>query len=340
MIILAIETSCDDTSVSVVKVTENEHPEFEVLSNEISSQIKVHSPFGGVVPSLASREHVKNIPLVFEEAIKKSGIKLEDIDYITTAVGPGLIIALLIGVSFARSLAYSLDKKIIPIHHISGHIYSNWISNKKIEFPVLNLIVSGGHTQLILMKEHAKYEILGSTRDDAAGEAFDKVAKLLGLEYPGGPIISKLAEKGDSEKYELPRPMLHSKDFDFSFSGLKTSVFYFVKKHPEVLKKGKAQNDLCASFQKAVTDVLVSKTIKAAKNHNVKYILLAGGVSANNSLREELEKSSNENGFEFLVPEKIFSTDNATMIAISAYFNQKKATSWKDIDASANLKLS
>jgi len=339
MIILAIETSCDDTSVAVLKITGAKNPKFTVLANEISSQIKVHSPFGGVVPGLASREHLKNLPLVFKKAIKNSDIKLKNIDYITTTTGPGLVVALLIGVNFARTLAYTLNKKIIPIHHISGHIYSNWIANKKIEFPVLNLTVSGGHTELILMKKHIKYEKLGSTRDDAAGEAFDKVAKLLGLKYPGGPIISKLAEKGDSKKYDLPRPMIHTKDFDFSFSGLKTAVFYFVKKHPEVSKKGKAQNDFCASFQQAVIDVLIHKTIKAAKQNKVKYILLAGGVSANNELRKQLKKAAEENGFKFLVPEKIFSTDNAVMIAVSAFFNIKKATTWKKVDASANLEL-
>jgi len=339
MIILAIETSCDDTSVAVVKVTGDKKPKFQILANEISSQVKLHSKYGGVVPSLASREHLKNLPLVFKTAVKNAEIKLDDIDYITTTEGPGLIIALLIGMSFTRALAFSLGKKIIPVHHISGHIYSNWISNKEIDFPVLNLVVSGGHTELILMKEHIKYEILGSTRDDAAGEAFDKVAKLLGFGYPGGPIISKLSEKGNPEKYELPRPMIYSKDLDFSFSGLKTAVLYFSKKHPEILKKGKAQNDFCASFQQAAIDVLISKTIKAGKKHNVKYILLSGGVSANNELRKQLEKVSKENGFKFLVPEKIFSTDNASMIAVSAFFNRKKAQDWKKLDASANLEL-
>ncbi len=339
MIILAIETSCDDTSVSIVKITGKKTPKFHILANEISSQIKVHSPFGGVVPNLASREHLKNLPLVFSHAIKKAKIKLKDIDYIATTQGPGLIIALLVGLNFARTLSYTLNKKIIPVHHISGHIYSNWLANKKIEFPVLNLIVSGGHTQLIYMKEHSKYKIIGSTKDDAAGEAFDKVAKMLGLSYPGGPIISKLAKKGNPEKYQLPRPMIHSKDFNFSFSGLKTAVFYFIKKHPEVLKKGKAQNDLCASFQKAVIDVLTHKTIKAAEKYKVKYILLAGGVSANDQLREELAKKAKENGFKFLTPKKILSTDNAAMIATSAYFNIKKATTWKKIDAIANLEL-
>ena len=340
MIILAIETSCDDTSVAVVKVTGTKNPKFNVLANEISSQIKLHSPYGGVVPTLASREHVKNLPHVFEAALKKANIKPEQIDYITTTKGPGLVIALLIGLNFARALAYSLDKKIIPVHHISGHIYSNWLANKKIEFPVLNLTVSGGHTELILMKEMGKFKVIGSTRDDAAGEAFDKVAKLLGLGYPGGPIISKLAEKGDPKKYELPRPMLNSKDLDFSFSGLKTAVLYFSQKHPEILKKGKAQNDFCASFQQAVIDVLIHKAIKAAKKENIKYILLAGGVSANNELRKQLEEAAKENGFKFLVPEKIYSTDNAAMIAVSAYFNQQKAQSWKKLDADPNLKLS
>jgi len=339
MIILAIETSCDDTSVSVVKVTGQKNPKFQILSNEISSQIKTHSPFGGVVPSLASREHLKNLPLVFKKAIKKAKIELKDIDYITTATGPGLIIALLIGVNFAKALSYTLGKKIMPVQHISGHIYSNWLSNKKIEFPVLNLVVSGGHTELILMDGHAKYKKLGSTRDDAAGEAFDKVAKLLGLGYPGGPVISKLAEGGDNNAFELPRPMINSGDFDFSFSGLKTSVFYLSKKHKEILKPGQAQNDFCASFQQAAIDVLIAKTIKAARRYKVKYILLAGGVSANNELRKQLKQAAKKEKIEFLVPEKIFCTDNAAMIAAAAYFNQKKAKGWKNIEANANLKL-
>ncbi len=339
MIILSIETSCDDTSVSVVKITGKKTPKFHVLANEISSQIKVHSPFGGVVPNLASREHLKNLPLVFLHAIKKAKIKLKDIDYIATTQGPGLIVALLVGLNFSRALAYSLKKKIIPVHHISGHIYSNWLANKKIDFPVLNLVVSGGHTQLILMPRHGKFKLLGSTRDDAAGEAFDKVAKLLGLGYPGGPAISKLAEKGDPKKYELPRPMLNSKDFDFSFSGLKTAVFYFSKKHPEILKKGKAQKDFCASFQKAVIDVLVAKTMSCAKKHKAKFILLSGGVSANDLLRDELKKQAKKEKIKFLVPEKIYSTDNAAMIAVCAYFNRKKAQSWKNLDAKANLRL-
>jgi len=291
------------------------------------------------VPALASREHLKNLPLVFKHALKKAKLKPKDIDYIAATTGPGLIIALLVGVSFARALAFSLKKKIIPVHHISGHIYSNWIANKKIEFPLVNLIVSGGHTDIIYMNGFNKFKKLGSTRDDAAGEAFDKVAKLLGLGYPGGPIISKLAEKGDPKKYEFPRPMMHSKDFDFSFSGLKTAVLYFTQKHKEVLKPGRAQNDLCASFQEAVVEVLVSKTIKAAKEKKAKYVLLAGGVSANEKLREELKKACQKEKIKFLVPERIFSTDNAVMIAVSAYFNLKKATGWKKIDADANLKL-
>src|SRR3989344_8224842 len=187
MLILSIETSCDDTSVAVLKITGRKTPKFKVLSNEISSQIKIHSPFGGVVPALASREHLKNLPAVFDAALKKADVKLKDIDYITATKGPGLIISLLIGLNFAKSLAYALKKPLIPIHHISGHIYSNWLANKKIEFPVLNLVVSGGHTELILMKKHGSYKKIGSTRDDAAGEAFDKIAKMLTLGYPGGP---------------------------------------------------------------------------------------------------------------------------------------------------------
>jgi len=359
MIILAIETSCDDTSVAIVKVTGTKNPRFSVLANEISSQIKLHSPYGGVVPGLASREHLKNLPLVFETALKKAKIQAKDIDYITTTEGPGLVIALLIGLNFARALAYSLNKKIIPVHHISGHIYSNWLANKKIDFPVLNLTVSGGHTELILMKDHGKFKVIGSTRDDAAGEAFDKVAKLLGLGYPGGPIISAYAkkhgsnaeltrkERGTARKknkndqhgsaFQLPRPMINSKDFDFSFSGLKTAVMYLVKDIPKITEEIK--QEICAEFQQAVIDVLIHKTIKAAKKENVRYILLAGGVSANNELRRQLAEAAKKEGFNFLVPEKIYSTDNAAMIAVSAYFNQKNAQSWEKLDANPNLKL-
>ncbi len=340
MLILSIETSCDDTSIAVVRVKEEKQgPKFFVLANEVSSQIKLHSKFGGVVPDLASREHLKNLPIVFQHALQKSGVSLSDVDILAVTNGPGLIVSLLMGVHFARAIGYSLRKKIVPVHHISGHIYSNWLSNKKIDFPALNLVVSGGHTELILMKDFNKFKIIGSTRDDAAGEAFDKVAKLLGLGYPGGPIISKLAEKGNPESYNLPRPMINSKDFDFSFSGLKTAVLYLSKKDKSILKKGKKQNDFCASFQKAVCDVLIKKTIEAAKKYKVKSVLLSGGVSANQFLRESLKKESKKNKLKFFVPDRIYSTDNAAMIAASAYFNQNKAVSWKKLDAYANLKL-
>ncbi len=340
MLILAIETSCDDTSVALIKVKEGRSfPKFFVLANEVSSQIKLHSKFGGVVPDLASREHLKNLPLIFKHVIKTININIKEIDLFAVTNGPGLIVSLLVGVHFARALGYAFNKKIVPVHHISGHIYSNWLSNKKIEFPALNLVVSGGHTELILMKDINKFKIIGSTRDDAAGEAFDKVSKLLGLGYPGGPVISRLAEKGDAQKYDLPRPMINSDDFDFSFSGLKTAVLYLSRKDKSILKKGKNQNDFCASFQKAVCDVLIKKTILAGKRYNVKSILLSGGVSANDCLRNGLEDEAKKNKFKFYVPEKIYSTDNAAMIAVAGYFNRKKAITWKKLDAYANLKL-
>lgn len=341
MLILSIETSCDDTACAVVKINDTvKATRFEMLSSVISSQIKIHAPYGGVVPTLASREHNKNLPTVFRRALREAKLKMEDIDYIAVTQGPGLVIALLIGVHFARGLAYAYGKKIIPVNHIAGHIFSNWLANEKVKFPVLNIIVSGGHTELILMKKIGSFEMLGSTRDDAAGEAFDKFAKMLGLGYPGGPIISKLAGKGNSGAYLLPRPMIASDDYDFSFSGLKTAALYFLKKHPLVAQK-KFLPDFCASFEQAVVDVIISKTIRAAKKYKVKTVALAGGVSANKKLRLQLETAVKQElkNVDFLAPPMKFTTDNAAMIAVAAYFNRKKATSWQSLDAEANLKL-
>src|SRR3989344_7080427 len=226
MLILAIETSCDDTACAILKITESKSAggrmKFKILSNVVSSQIKIHKPYGGVVPTLAAREHIKNLPVVFRSALREAKVKIEKIDYIAVTQGPGLIIALWAGVNFARDIAQKYNKKIIPANHIAGHIFSNFIENPtEMKFPLLNIVVSGGHTELILMKKMGNYEMLGSTRDDAAGEAVDKFAKMLGLGYPGGPIISKLARQGDPTLYPLPRPMIASKDYDFSFSGLK-----------------------------------------------------------------------------------------------------------------------
>ncbi|MBI5912881.1 tRNA (adenosine(37)-N6)-threonylcarbamoyltransferase complex transferase subunit TsaD [Candidatus Azambacteria bacterium] len=341
MRILAIETSCDETACAVVDVTGRTVPRFTVLSNIISSQVKLHAPYGGVVPTLASREHLKNIPHVFQKALRDARTTMDEIDAIAVTCAPGLVIALLIGVSFARGLAYASGKKIIPVHHIAAHIYSNWLSHEKIAFPLLNIVVSGGHTELVLMKRIGTYALLGETRDDAAGEAFDKVAKMLGLGYPGGPIISKLARGGDASRYMLPRPMLSSGDHDFSFSGLKTAVIHCVKKHPEIKKDKTARRNFCASFEQAVADVITEKTIRAAREYRVKTIALSGGVSANKRLREQLANTiaARLNAVAFITPDAGFSTDNAAMIAVAGYFNRTHATTWKNIDASAHAPL-
>ncbi|MCK4891569.1 MAG: tRNA (adenosine(37)-N6)-threonylcarbamoyltransferase complex transferase subunit TsaD, partial [Candidatus Pacebacteria bacterium] len=306
MIILAIETSCDETAVAIVKFSKNKA---EVLANIISSQVKTHSKYGGVVPALASRMHLKNMVPVLKKALKKAKINKNKIDYIAVTNGPGLIPALMIGVNAAKSLSYALNKPLIGIHHIEGHIYANWLTPKKLqagklwkpEFPIICLTVSGGHTQIILMKKDLNYKIIGETMDDAAGEAFDKIAKLLDLGYPGGPLIEKIAKKGDRNKFKFTRPMINSKNYNFSFSGLKTAVLYEVRsqqnfppdkgglrgvrKDIEASLDDQYKQDIAASFQQAVIDVLISKIIKAAKQYKAKNIILGGGVSANKELQ-------------------------------------------------------
>src|SRR3989344_3637822 len=317
MKILGIETSCDETAVAVIEI---KNKKVRVLSNTISSQVKLHAKYGGVVPNLAAREHVKNIGHVFRLAMKEANLpraalgKLADIDLIAVTRGPGLGPALLVGITFAKTLAWKYKKPLVGVNHLEGHIFSNFLKevgeNSKSNpptgernpelFPILNLVVSGGHTELVLMsakggsasgvKNYRKYKIIGETLDDAIGEAFDKVARLLGLGYPGGPIISKLAEKGNPNRYPLPSPMIHSKDFNFSYSGLKTAVLYLIRdlKNSPSNSSGQisAQQkfDIAASFQKAAIDVLIKKTVKAAEEYKVKSIFLSGGVSANKLL--------------------------------------------------------
>ncbi len=342
MNILGIETSCDDTGIALVKKTSKG---FSILSNIVSSQIKTHAPYGGVVPNLAAREHLKNILPCLNKALQKN--KKEKIDLIAVTHGPGLIPSLLIGVNFAKALAYHCQKPLIGINHIEGHIYANWLSllnnlPKEKIFPSLCLIVSGGHTQLILMPNHGKYQLLGETRDDAAGEAFDKVAKLMKLGYPGGPIISQYAKLGDPERFDFPRPMLKEKNYDFSFSGLKTAVLYLIKKQKIKLTQQNI-NHLAASFQQAALDVLIHKTIKAAQEYQVKTILLSGGVAANPELRNQLAKAIQNklNKIEFYLPKIEHCGDNAAMICAAAGFKKKPASlqSWSRIETNANLKL-
>lgn len=342
MNILSIETSCDDTGIAIIKA---DSKKCQILSNIVSSQIKVHSPYGGVVPNLAARAHLKNINPCLEKALEKA--KYPKIDLIAVTVGPGLIPSLLVGANFAKALAYAQKKPIIGINHIEGHIYANWLpkksnSNLNREFPILCLVVSGGHTQLILMENHSKYRLLGETRDDAAGEAFDKTAKLLGLNYPGGPILSQRAEKGDPRAFNLPRPMINTNNFDFSFSGLKTAVLYEVKKEKNKLSK-KYIDNMSASFQQAAIDVLISKTIKAAKKYKVEAIMLSGGVASNQELRSQMTFAIKEETpkIKFHIPEPKFCTDNGAMIAIAAFYKTKSGTkkNWQKIQANANLRL-
>jgi len=366
MIILGIETSCDETAASIISADKTG---LKALSNTVSSQVKLHSKWGGVVPNLAAREHLKNIIPVLKTAFAEAGKKPREIDLIAVTQGPGLIPALLIGADAARILSYVWKKPLLGIHHIEGHIYANFIFDKiggisnfefRISnFPILCLVVSGGHTQLILMKNHLNYEIVGQTLDDAAGEAFDKVARILGLGYPGGPIVAQMATKIKNHKSKikinLPRPMINSNNLNFSFSGLKTAVLYKVKELQKINKdilntKYQILNTICHEFQQAVIDVLISKTIKAAKKYNPKTIMLAGGVSANQELRKQLGKSikSNLQNTKYQIPDTRYSIDNAAMIAAAGYFRwqnmspaqrKKSFNNWKILQADANLKL-
>lgn len=335
MLILAIETSCDETSVAISK-------NGKILSNIVYSQEKIHAKYGGIVPEVAARKHIETIIPTLNKALIKAKTKLTEINYIAVTSGPGLITSLMIGIDTAKSLAFTHNIPIIPVHHTESHIYSNFIENNYIKFPALALVVSGGHTDLILMKDHGKYQEIGSTRDDAAGEAFDKVAKLLNIGYPGGPIISKKADLGNSRTYSFPRPMIDSSDFDFSFSGLKTDILRLVQK-----KKGKFSpqeiNNICASFQMAVVDVLVQKTIKAANKFQIKSVLLAGGVSANKLLRRKLKVAVNQEleRVDFHYPDLQYCTDNAAMVVTAAYCHvlRKDYTTWDKVKVNPNLKL-
>ncbi len=346
MKILGIETSCDETAMSVIEVSAENN--IKVLSNVISSQVKLHAKYGGVVPSLAAREHVKNIRHVFGLALKEAKVKdfKKEINAIAVTRGPGLGPALLVGLTFAKTLAWLNKKTLIGVNHLEGHVYSNWLSSEKMMhiFPALNLIVSGGHTELVLMSAHGKHKIIGETLDDAVGEAFDKVARLLGLGYPGGPLISKLAEKGNPDKYLLPRPMIKSKNYNFSYSGLKTAVLYLIRNLNPPAGGGKPDKqtkaDIAASFQKAAIDVLIQKTMRAAGEFEVKSILLSGGVSANTLLRFNLNKATKEAGIKYFQPQLEYTGDNAAMIAVAGYFEykkNKKTASWQSIDMQSNL---
>ncbi len=337
MIILGIETSCDETAAAIVQA---QTKSLRVLSHVVASQIKTHAKYGGVVPEVAARQHITAIIPTIQTTLKKASLRPVDLDAIAVTRGPGLITSLRVGVQTARALAYAWHTKLVGVNHMEGHIYANWLNHPAIAFPALSLTVSGGHTELILMAGHGTYKLIGRTRDDAAGEAFDKVAKILRVGYPGGPNIQRLAEKGDSTAYNFPRPMLTHNNFDFSFSGLKTSVLYLTKGKKII---GKKLNNITASFQQAVTDVLVAKTVAAAKQHKVKTVLLAGGVAANQPLREQLQQALNKEvpKTSFYTPPLELCTDNAVMIALAGYYRTRKKyfTDWRSLEADPNWEL-
>ena len=338
MKILAIETSCDETAAALVEAKGGlKNPRFKVFKNEVAPQIELHRPYGGVEPGLARREHIKNLPVVCESVVREKDWK--DIDAVAVTVGPGLEIALWAGIDFARELAKKHKKPLLGANHLEGHLYSPLLSLKESEknpkLPAIGLVVSGGHTILLALESIDRWKKIGETRDDAVGEAFDKVARLLGLPYPGGPEIQKVAEKGNAESIDFPRPMIHQRNFDFSFSGLKTSVLYYLR---DKKLTSKLRADVAASFQRAAIETLVWKTIKAAWAHKAKSVFLAGGVAANKLLRETLSKRAKEEGLEFYMPEFKYSTDNAAMIAVAAYMNHEKGKKYR-IKAQANLNL-
>lgn len=330
--ILGIESSCDETAASVVKNGT------EVLSNIISSQVPTHRKYGGVVPEIASRKHIINVMPVIDEALKDANVTIEDITAIGVTYGPGLVGALLVGLSAAKALAFANDKPLIGVNHLQGHVFANFLNDETLKPPFLALVVSGGHTALLVVKGYNEFELLGQTRDDAAGEAFDKVARVMGLQYPGGPEVEKLAATGDKNAIDFPRALL-GKSYDFSFSGLKSAVINYLHKE----KQGNREvnfEDVAASFQEAIIDVLVKKSVHALKETGLKEIVLAGGVSANKVLQERLAKDVQKVGARLIHPTPVLCTDNAVMIACRGYYqylNNDFAT--MELNAKPNLKL-
>ncbi len=329
---LAIESSCDETSIAVLKNGR------EVLSNIISTQIDLHKKFGGVVPEVASRKHVENIDLVLTEALDEANVTLDDIDHIAVTYGPGLVGALLVGLSYAKALSFTLNKPIVGVNHIEGHISANYIEHKDLKPPFITLVVSGGHTHLVEVKDYDKFEILGRTRDDASGEAFDKIARAMNLGYPGGPIVDKLAKSGDKFAIDFPKAFL-DEGYDFSFSGIKSAVLNYLNakkmKNEEIIVE-----DVCASFQESVVDVLAKKAIKATVDKGYKTICLAGGVACNSALREKLELLSKEHNLDVKYPSPVLCTDNAAMIGCCGYYEYiNKNISDMGLNAVPNLKI-
>lgn len=312
--ILAIESSCDETAAAVVKNGR------EVLADVIHSQIDLHTLYGGVVPEIASRKHVEHITPVVEQVLNDAKMTLSDMDAIAVTHGPGLVGALLVGVGFAKSLAFAMKKPLIGVHHIEGHVCANYIENKDLKPPFICLVVSGGHTNLAIVKDYGKFEIIGRTRDDAAGEAFDKVARSIGLGYPGGPKIDKLAPSGDAHAILLPKAKVNENRFDFSFSGVKSAVLNY-QNQAKMRGEEVCQADLAASFQRVVVEVLVEHTMDAAKEYGLKDIAIAGGVAANSALRAAMQAACETNGYRFFYPSLKYCTDNAAMIGSAAYYN-------------------
>ena len=332
-LILAIESSCDETAASVVKNGRC------VLSNIISSQIAIHTLYGGVVPEIASRKHIEKINQVVEAALKEADVTLDDIDAIGVTYGPGLVGALLVGVAEAKAIAYAKKKPLVGVHHIEGHVSANYIEHPDLEPPFLCEIISGGHTHLVIVKDYGSFEILGRTRDDAAGEAFDKVASAIGLGYPGGPKIDKLAKEGNPHAIDFPRAHMEDAPYDFSFSGVKSAVLNHLNKC-RMTGEPIVEADIAASFQQAVVDVLVDNAIRAAKDYHMDRLAIAGGVASNGALRAAMEAACEKEGIRFYRPSPIFCTDDAAMIGVAAYYEYQKGTrhGW-DLNAVPNLKL-
>jgi N6-L-threonylcarbamoyladenine synthase len=333
VLILAIESSCDETAAAVVKNGR------EVLSNVINTQIAIHTEYGGVVPEIASRKHIENINPVIKKALTDAGVTLDDIDAIGVTYGPGLVGALLVGVAEAKAIAFAMKKPLVGVHHIEGHISANYVENKELEPPFVALVVSGGHTHLVKVNDYGEYEIIGRTRDDAAGEAFDKVARAIGLGYPGGPKIDKLAKEGNPEAIEFPRAHVDDAPYDFSFSGIKSAVLNYIN---SANMQGKEINraDVAASFQKAVVDALVSRAVKLAKECGMDKLAIAGGVASNSALRAAVQEECVKNNIRFYSPSPVLCTDNAAMIGAAAYYEYIKGVRHGyDLNAVPNLKL-
>lgn len=333
VLILAIESSCDETAAAVVKNGR------EVLSNVISSQIALHTQFGGVVPEIASRKHIEKINQVIRQALQEAGVALEQITAIGVTYGPGLVGALLVGVAEAKAIAFASGKPLVGVHHIEGHVSANYIEHPDLKPPFVCLIVSGGHTHLVIVKDYGEFEIIGRTRDDAAGEAFDKVARAVGLGYPGGPKVDKSARAGDKHAISFPRAKVEGAPYDFSFSGLKSAVLNYVN-HAKMTGEEIPVPDLAASFQHAVVEALVSRAVLAAQEYGYDKLAIAGGVASNSALREEMQAACEQAGIAFYYPSPVYCTDNAAMIGTAAYYEYQKGVrhGW-DLNAVPNLKL-